>query len=109
MLRWFGHRYLAPIYEDTEKVPVPLGNPCTHCTEEILAGDDGFIIDAVLADGAHDAPFHRACWLRGIFGSVAHIERQCSCFVPGSDECDPPGMSKREAAELAVKKWYERN
>ena len=29
----------------------------------------------------------------------------CSCYVGGSTEGDPPGMSKREAAKGAVRTW----
>jgi hypothetical protein len=45
--------------------------------------------------------------MRAIIGSVAHVEHRCSCFVPGSTESDPPGMTRREAANAAVKLWQE--
>jgi hypothetical protein len=50
-------------------------------------------------------PMHLACGFRVVAGSVAHIEKRCGCFVPGSDENDPPKMSKREAAEYALAVW----
>jgi hypothetical protein len=46
--------------------------------------------------------------MRSALGSVAHIEERCSCFISGSEENDPPGMSKREAAKAAVKAWYQK-
>jgi len=45
---------------------------------------------------------HRACALRQVIGSVAHLERRCSCYVPGATEGDPDGLTRREAAEAAV-------
>lgn len=48
---------------------------------------------------------HRACAVRAVIGSVAHLERRCSCYIPGADEGDPPGLSKREAAEAALAVW----
>lgn len=95
-LRWFGHQYTAPVYWDTQETQTPEGAICVHCEESIEAGDDGWI-------DASNHPFHRACWLRLIFGSVAHIEKRCSCYVPGSDESDPPGLTRRQAAEAALK------
>jgi hypothetical protein len=96
-MRYFGKNYGAPIYEDAEQVPAPVGELCVHCGEAITDGDDGFVLP-----GAGLAPYHRACFLRGIIGSVAHVQHRCSCFVPGSSENDPPGMTRREAAEAAV-------
>lgn len=48
---------------------------------------------------------HWACAVRQVLGSVAHLEQRCSCYVPGAQEGDPAGVSKREAAEAAVRVW----
>jgi hypothetical protein len=80
-------------------VPVPVGEPCVHCHEPIVASDDGWLIPQ---PGTPEAVYHRACFVRSIIGSVAHVEHRCSCWVPGSSESDPPGMSLREAAEAAL-------
>lgn len=48
---------------------------------------------------------HPECLFRSIMGSVAHIERRCGCYVPGADEADPPGMTRREAARAACEAW----
>jgi hypothetical protein len=59
-----------------------------------------------------DKVAHENCNLRSVLGSVAHIEKRCSCFVPGSTEGDPEGMTRREAANAAKRafewvKFYE--
>jgi hypothetical protein len=64
---------------------------CVWCEEPIAPGELSNLRNA-----------HRECALRMIRGSAAHIERRCGCFVEGSREGDPPGMSKREAAKAAV-------
>jgi len=72
---------------------------CLHCGEEII--DD----DLAIVHNNGEIAEHKNCGLREIIGSVAHLERRCSCFVPGSTEGDPPGMSRREAANAAVRLW----
>lgn len=44
---------------------------------------------------------HRECAWRAACGSLAHLQRKCRCFVRGSEEGDPPGLTKREAAKAA--------
>lgn len=73
---------------------------CIHCTEEIMTTDRTHKYSG--------GPLvHRECFLRQIFGSVSHQAKMCSCFVPGSSCGDPEGMSKREAARMAVKMFYQ--
>lgn len=55
-----------------------------------------------------DKVAHENCNFRSIVGSVAHIEKRCSCFVAGSTEGDPEGMTKREAAN-AARKAFEKS
>ena len=52
-------------------------------------------------------PFHLACGLRMIIGGYNHICGRCSC-CGGTEDPDPPGLSKREAARLAVDEWRRR-
>lgn len=95
-IKWFGKMYTAPVYFETPEAATPAGADCFYC-EEVIAGND---------DGWFDSggnPFHRPCWLRMVIGSVAHIEGRCSCFVPGADEGDAPGLTKRAAAEAALR------
>jgi hypothetical protein len=71
---------------------------CAYCGEPI-----GDIIRRV----ATPQPMHRECLFRGVAGSVAHIERRCGCYVPGSIEGDPPGMTLRQGA-IAAFQAFER-
>lgn len=73
-------------------------DPCVFCGELITYADPR-------EDYGDARRAHRNCGLRAVIGSVAHLERRCSCFVPGSQENDPPGMSKRQAADAAVELW----
>jgi hypothetical protein len=69
-------------------------NPiCVHCDEPVLPGE---------AHPYHTPPAHIECVLLAVLGSVAHLQRRCWCYVPGSEEGDPPGMTRREAALAAV-------
>lgn len=72
---------------------------CFYCKEPIVAGD------SVTAINNGNDLMHRNCALRGVIGSLAHVHKRCSCFVPGSTESDPPEMTLREAAEAAVAEW----
>ena len=73
---------------------------CFYCGEEVLPGEDSGRVG--------NAPSHLECSFRAVAGSVAHIERRCSCFIPGSEEGDPPGMTRREAAKAALDASYGR-
>jgi hypothetical protein len=48
---------------------------------------------------------HRECALRSVIGSVGHQRGECSCY--GGDVEDPPGMTRREAARVAMLHWAE--
>jgi hypothetical protein len=65
---------------------------CSYCNEALEAGMGG-------------PKLHHECQFRMVAGSVAHIEKRCSCFVQGSQEGDPPGMGLREAAQAARGAW----
>jgi hypothetical protein len=66
---------------------------CAYCEEEIMPGD-------LLSDMMQ--PTHANCALRMVIGSVAHVEKRCSCYITAAHETDPPGMTKREAADAAA-------
>lgn len=94
-ITWFGEVYDAPIYRECKKIQTPAGIGCFYCRERIERADNGFI------DGGGSV-FHRSCFLRLVFGSVAHQLRTCACYVGG--ECsEPPDMTIRQEAEVAVK------
>jgi hypothetical protein len=86
---------------ECEEVPTPVGAECLHCEEPIAEGDQGVLMPYHLESGKSQlVAEHRECFLRGVFGSVAHQRRECFCF--GGQGEDPPGMTKREAARAAV-------
>jgi hypothetical protein len=74
---------------------------CYHCGEPIVAELAHRI---TTCDGP--AQLHHECNFRLIAGSVAHIERRCSCFVAGASETDDPRLSRRQAARAALDAWY---
>jgi hypothetical protein len=74
---------------------------CKHCEEPIEPGEE--------APTVSGGSFHRDCLLRLVIGSVAHQERRCHCFVPGSTAGDPPGMTLREAARAAVELYRQKH
>ena len=103
--RWFGRAYGAPYELDTPLAATPVGRACGRCNETIVEGDDGLIVPLLGGDAAHaDVPYHYECHLRGIVGGLNHQLGRCTC-CGGTEPPDPPNMSRREAARLAVKNW----
>lgn len=91
-------------------VPVPVGTRCAWCEEPFESIDDGFLIPFLGKPG--DPPelaYHRACQVRQIIGSLAHVRRECGCYVPGSQRSDPPEMTRRQAADAAVNEFTMRS
>jgi len=39
--------------------------------------------------------------------AARHQLKWCSCYIPGASETDPPELTKRQAARLAVELWEE--
>ena len=70
---------------------------CQWCQEGILPEDNPEPIGNM----------HWECGLRSVIGPVAHLQRRCQCFEPGSTEHDPPGMSRREAAQAAAQLYLK--
>jgi len=66
---------------------------CGFCNERIEPGQRAPV---------SGSDFHHECHLRLVIGSVAHIERRCGCYVPGSIEGDPAHMTPRQAARAAL-------
>lgn len=94
-------RYFRPAWRPPHahlaEAPTPLGAPCVHCDEPIGADDDGIVY-------ANGPAAHYECSQRLIVGGVNHQLRRCSCFG-GDDPDDPPDLSRRELARLAVALW----
>lgn len=70
-----------------------LSMPCAFCREPV---ED---INEPPPYGGQ--PVHRECGIRMVIGSVAHQEKRCGCYVPGSEEGDPPHLTLRQAARAA--------
>lgn len=94
-MKWFGRKYDAPVYDDCPRIDTPVGALCIYCGEAVAAEDDGIRY-------ASGQDSHRECFLRMIFGSVAHLGKRCSCYVPGSTENDDEGLTVRESARRVV-------
>lgn len=91
---YFGPPALMQEWET--HVPAPVGKPCLHCEEVIAAGDTGTV------NGAGQIT-HYACSMRMVVGSVGHQRGRCSCH--GGTEEDPPGMTRKQAAQAALREW----
>jgi hypothetical protein len=72
---------------------------CTWCDEIVLEEE---------RHPFFQEPTHLECGFRAVGGSVAHVEQRCGCFVPGSAEGDPPGLTKRQAARAALDAYRAR-
>lgn len=94
---YFGPRHLRKEWET--QVPAPVGKPCILCEEPIAEGDIGTI-------NFGGQITHYECSMRGVIGSVGHLNGKCSCY--GGTEEDPPGMTRRQAAQAACALWERR-
>lgn len=81
-------------------VPAPVGALCDWCEEPFAATDPGVMVPYFDGGNASDLPYHSECFMRSIVGSVAHQLKECGCY--GGNRDDPPGLSKREAAKMAL-------
>lgn len=77
---FFGERWDAPIVDDAEQVPTPVGQRCYDCGESVEDGDRGFVrgvgrmVDGELVGSVE--PIHAECDLRGVMGHQVGV---CSC------------------------------
>jgi hypothetical protein len=101
MMMVFGTRH-----PDMETCPTPVGEPCAHCTEPIKPEDVGFMMWHMSLEGTGYRPWHRACHLRTIIGSADCQTR--GPHVRGTCTDVPEGMTKRQAAEEAVRVFEQR-
>ncbi len=75
MVRYFGPRDDAPIYDDAEEARTPVGEPCAYCEKPIEDGQRGFLIPYLpsleCGGGTHaigELAYHRICFLTTILG-----------------------------------------
>lgn len=102
-MRYFGNwRISGELHTAT-----PVGMACIHCEELITEDDSGVLMPHVnlgmmVTIGAR----HRECYLWHIFGSIGHQRRLCSCY--GGTLEDPPELTARQAARVAVEYFESR-
>jgi hypothetical protein len=97
---------------DFDTVDTPVGEKCIYCEEVIESDDRGFVMSLLAEDTTSPSNFmkdttcvyHYECNLRLIIGSLGHQKEECSCFG-GIGTGDSEGMSKREAARQAYKRY----
>lgn len=102
-MKWFGRAHGVAHEIDSESVPTPVGAQCVRCDERIGFHDDGVLVPSLDVNFTHYA-FHFECFQRGLVGGINHQLGRCFC-CGGSDPPDPPDMTRREAARLAVEHW----
>jgi hypothetical protein len=68
---------------------------CDYCGEEVLVEE--------IYGTLNDKPTHQECLFRLVSGSAAHVLKECSCF--GGSRSDPPGLTPRQAAKLALEAY----
>jgi hypothetical protein len=73
---------------------------CQWCDEPLLPDDER-------APGL-TPPAHWECGLRSVTGGLNHLRGLCSC-CGGTEDPDPQGMTRREAAQAAAKEWLLRH
>lgn len=99
---WFGSRSWCLITDEGTQVDTPVGSPCLFCEDVVGADDYGYIRPYFGTDGGRYVAVHRECDFRVAMGGVECLKRQRDgTHVVGDHEPDPPGLSKREAAQAS--------
>lgn len=99
---WFGRESWCLITDEGTRLDTPIGSPCLHCEELVDYGDHGYIRPYLGTDGKRYVAVHRECDFRLSMGGVECLKRQrAGTHVVGDHEPDPPGLSKREAAQAS--------
>jgi hypothetical protein len=75
---------------------------CAWCGEPILPSED--VVECGDRDKSHGF-YHAECEVRDFHGPASHFLKECPCF--GGTRSDPPGMSKRDSARLALQAKQE--
>jgi len=87
----------------TLEIVKPVCGWCAEPIEDDGAGD-GLTDSTCSGDKAPgvNGNLHRECLMRMVLGSVAHIQKRCHCYVPGSEENDDPSLTLRQAAKAVA-------
>jgi hypothetical protein len=105
MIAWFGPAPFAVACNQLPQQPTPIGQLCQWCQEEITSDDCGFMVNSMVREKLIKVPVHVECQLRRIVGGINHQLKICRC-CGGINDPDPPGISDRAAAKLAMDYWY---
>ncbi len=103
VVQYFGDKVdLAFLVDATyQQVPVPVGQACMYCTEQVDETDRGFLRAVMRSEtSATVEPVHIECDLRSMLGSPRHLRGECSCFRRDRPETDD--RSWREQAREVV-------
>jgi hypothetical protein len=77
---------------------------CFHC-QEVITGPDAKWVPYVAADGSYRiVARHWECAARSLIGGLNHLQGRCTC-CGGTEDPDPPNMTRRQAAVAAVTYW----
>jgi hypothetical protein len=71
---------------------------CPYCEEKIAPL---WPVRSLSTDGK-PANYHEECFIRMLVGSAAHQLKECPCYRSDGARHDPPGWTKRQAAQLAL-------
>lgn len=97
---YFGDLEGVPATEGARRVTTPTGARCLYCREAVRAGDSGYLMASYEPEGARVVAVHAECQLRQVVGGVECLKRQhAGTHVVGDHDPDPPGLSRREAAQ----------
>ena len=97
-----GQACLRPWY--LELPPAVDADRCMWCDEPIATADVVSILHMGKEPAFEYRAWHRECLQRSMIGGLNHLRGTCQC-CGGTDDPDPPEMSKREAASVAVNYW----
>ena len=106
-MQWFGDDPPPAFVDPESHTSVPIGELCVWCDEAVTAQDSGVMIDCIGESCVRRRAQHYECHLRQVIGGVNHLRKLCTC-CGGSLPPDPSGMSRRNAAQLAVDEWERR-
>ena len=87
-MRWFGEDWGAPVCEDGEHAPTPVGAKCGSCGELIEEGDRGFLLPHLDRGFIVREPWHFTCLMEDVLGPEWQF-----AFTPEESGGGPPPPS----------------
>lgn len=98
---WFGPKRWGAPCAGRSRIATPTGEPCAWCEEAIEVPDSGLLMPHIDVGGERLRPWHAECAARSVLGGANHLRGGCSC-CGGELPPDPPALTRRQAAVLAV-------